>query len=345
MPIGFSLALATALTGGAPATQEHAGMDLPTLEAAIEAGEYPQTTSVLVLSEDNVLYEHYFTDGAPDRGNDTRSATKTLVAMAVGKAIEDGYLGGVDETIGRYFDRELAADSPLRAITFADLLTMTSMLHCDDNHDTPGNEENMYPEQSWTKFVLGLPTEPGWARAGDGLGPWRYCTAGSFLIGQALERATGMPVDRYVEERLLAPLGIDQAEWDRSPSGEVQTGGGLELTSRALGRLALVMANGGATGGVRILPAEWVAAMTTRRRDSFLGMGYGYQMWVKTYELPCGPVQAWFMAGNGGNHILSLPEQGLAVVVTRERYNNRDMHFGTMEMLEKHVLPPLVCAN
>ncbi len=350
MHIGFSVALATALGAFTPTPQEHHEManqdiDLPSLEVAIEEGEYPQTTSVLVMSQDRILYEAYFGEGSRDRLNDTRSATKTLVAMAVGKAIEEGYLESADQPIGPLFDVELAIDSPLRSIRFADLLSMTSMLHCDDNNDTPGNEENMYPQDSWTAFALGLPVEPEWRRADDGLGPWRYCTAGSFLIGQALERATGVPVDRYIEERLLAPLGITETQWDRSPSGEVQTGGGLELTSRALGKLALAMANGGVAGNVRILFSDWVATMTTRRRDSFLDMGYGYQMWLKTYALACGDVEAWFMAGNGGNHILSLRDQGIAVVVTRERYNTPDMHFGTMEMLEQHILPQIVCGG
>lgn len=345
MPFGSTLALVAALLGNAaePNLEEH-DMELPSLEAAIEAGEYPQTTSVLVQSEDGVLYERYFDNGAADRLNDTRSATKTLVAMAVGKAIEEGYLKSVNDTIGPLFDHELASESPIRAITFGDLITMTSMLHCDDNNDTPGNEENMYPEQSWTAFALGLPLQPAWERASDGLGSWRYCTAGSFLTGQALERATGIPIDRYIQDRLLAPLGITQAQWDRSPSGEVQTGGGLELTSRSLGQLSLAIASEGATGGVRILLASWINEMTTRRRDSFFDMGYGYQMWVKTYDLPCGKVDAWFMAGNGGNHILSFKGKGLSVVVTRERYNTRDMHFGTMEMLEKHILPTVICA-
>lgn len=344
MPFGLTLALATALSGStaAPVLEED-HIALPSLEAAIEAGDFPQTTSVLVQSEDGVLYERYFDNGAPERLNDTRSATKTLVAMAVGKAIEEGYLDGVDDPIGPLFDKELASDSPIRSITFADLITMTSMLHCDDNNDTPGNEENMYPEESWTAFALGLPLQPDWVRASDGHGSWRYCTAGSFLTGQALERATGVPIDDYIEDRLLSPLGITETQWDRSPSGEVQTGGGLELTSRALGRLALAIANNGATGGIRILPASWVTEMTKRRRDSFLGMGYGYQMWIKTYDLPCGKVDAWFMAGNGGNHILSFKDRGLSVVVTRERYNSRDMHFGTMEMLEKHILPTVIC--
>jgi CubicO group peptidase (beta-lactamase class C family) len=345
MQIGLTLALAAALSSNtsAPAVKEH-DMELPSLEAAIEAGDYPQTTSVLVQSEDGVLYERYFDNGAPDRLNDTRSATKTLVAMAVGKAIEEGYLKSLNDPIGPLFDNELASESPIRAITFADLITMTSMLHCDDNNDTPGNEENMYPEQSWTAFTLGLPLQPNWERASDGLGSWRYCTAGSFLTGQALERATGIPIDQYIQDRLLAPLGITEAQWDHSPSGEVQTGGGLELTSHSLGQLSLAIAGEGATGGVRILPASWVDEMTTRRRDSFLDMGYGYQMWVKTYDLPCGKVDAWFMAGNGGNHILSFKDKGLSVVVTRERYNTRDMHLGTMEMLEKHILPTVICA-
>lgn len=64
----------------------------------------------------------------------------------------------------------------------------------------------------------------GWKREADGLGPWRYCTAGSFLLGQIVERAVGERIDSYVARRILDPLGIARAQWDRSPSGEFQTG-------------------------------------------------------------------------------------------------------------------------
>lgn len=333
----------SAAPGSAALQTAAAPPSLAGLEAAITRGDYPLTTSVLVLRNGEIAHESYFGVGARDRLNDTRSATKTIVALAVGAAIEDGLVASVDAPVAPLFPEFANAAPFMRDITFRDLLTMTSALHCDDNNDTPGNEENMYPQSNWVDFVRSLPEEPGWARAQDGLGPWRYCTAGSFLLGQAIERASGQPIDAYIEARVLGPLGVTNMQWDRSPSGEVQTGGGLELSARDLGKLGWLIVERGRWGGSQIVPASWIDEMTTVRRPTFMGMRYGYQIWARDYPTPCGEVTAWFMAGNGGNHVLAIPQRRLVVVVTREAYNTRGMHPQTMDMVERFILPAAAC--
>ncbi|MFN7164773.1 MAG: serine hydrolase domain-containing protein [Hyphomonas sp.] len=316
------------------------------LRAALAGDDYPKTTSVLIVRDGETIFEAYAGTGAPDKLNDTRSATKTIAALAVGIAIAEGDLASADALVWPLLEARApagAGDALTRAITVRDLMTMTSALHCDDNNDTPGQEEYMYPEDSWTAFALGLPSEPDWARAEDGLGPWRYCTAGSFLLGQVLEAATGEPVDQYVRTRLFEPLGIARAQWDQSPSGEFQTGGGLELASTDLAKLGWMMTDGGRWQGKQVVPEGWIREMTTIRRPAFEGMSYGYQIWERSYATPCGPVEAWFMAGNGGNHVLSFPALNAAVVLTREAYNTRGMHPQSFDLVERFVLPALAC--
>jgi len=344
-PIGLLLlaSCATASAAPKPAIDEPA---LSQMKNAIEGGAYPQTTSVLIMKDGALVYEQYFNGGSADALNNTRSATKTIVAMAVGAAIEDGRIASLDAAAFDYFGdlAPFANDAPLkREITIRDLLTMSSALDCDDNNDTPGNEENMYPLADWKRFALDLPVAEGWARDDEGLGPWRYCTAGSFLLGQIVERAVGERIDLYVERRLLSPLNIERTQWFASPSGEIQTGGGLELTARDLGKLGAMMADGGLYDGRRILPAEWVREMETPRRSAFSDMRYGYQMWTRPYASPCGPEHGWMMAGNGGNLILALPKRRTAIVITRTRYNTRGMHQETQELVERHLLPALGC--
>lgn len=326
-----------------PAFPEGAGA---ALKAALASDAYPKTTSVLIIRDGATIFETYSGTGAPDKLNDTRSATKTIAALAVGIAIKEGHIASPDALVWPYLEARApagAGDDLTRQITVRDLMTMTSAFHCDDNNDTPGQEEYMYPENSWTEFALGLPSEPGWARAEDGLGPWRYCTAGSFLLGQVLEAATGEPVDQYVRTRLFEPLGIERAQWDQSPSGEFQTGGGLELTSTDLSKLGWMLTDGGRWQGKQVVPEAWIQEMTTIRRPAFEGMSYGYQIWERPYATPCGTVEAWFMAGNGGNHVLSFPALKTSVVLTREAYNTRGMHPQSFELVERYVLPVLAC--
>lgn len=317
------------------------------LEAAIGSDAYPQTTSVLIVRGGSTIYEGYFGAGSAGKLNDTRSATKTLAALAIGVAIEEGHIASPDALVWPLLEDRVpagAGNDLTRQITVRDLMTMTSAFDCDDNNDTPGNEENMYPQDSWTQFALTLPSAPGWERQADGLGPWRYCTAGSFLLGQVIEAATGESVDEYVRTRLFDPLGITQFQWDRSPSGEFQTGGGLELRSQDLAKLGWMVTDHGRWNGKQVVPDAWITEMTTIRRPAFADMNYGYQMWERPYATPCGPVEAWFMAGNGGNHILSFRDLDTVVVLTRESYNTRNMHPMSFELVERYILPALACA-
>lgn len=318
------------------------------MREALATEKFPKTNSIVVIGNSGVIFEEYYGEGSAAALNDTRSATKTIVAMAVGAAMEDGRIKSLDDAAFAYFaDLEPFANDSLvkRQVTIRDLLTMSSALDCDDNNDTPGNEENMYPLENWKRFALDLPVAQGWARDAEGFGPWRYCTAGAFLLGQIVERAVGERVDRYVERRILAPLGINRTAWDASPSGEIQTGGGLELTARDLARLGAMMAGGGAFNGRQILSRQWVREMETPRRRAYGDMRYGYQMWTRKYASPCGEEEGWMMAGNGGNLVLSLPGRQTELVVARTRYNTRGMHQETQELVERYLLPALGCGQ
>src|SRR5215472_10325582 len=159
-------------------------------------------------------------------------------ALAAGIAIAEQAIPSVETPVLPYF-RELAPfanDTPDKeAITIEDLLTMSSALDCNDDDDkSPGNEDNMHPQPNWSRWAVDLPTMQGYKRDPSGLGPWRYCTTGSFLLGQILQRATHTRADRYIEKTILAPLGITKWEWPYSPSHETMTGGGLRLRSRDL---------------------------------------------------------------------------------------------------------------
>ncbi|HEV3193919.1 MAG TPA: hypothetical protein VGY54_25615, partial [Polyangiaceae bacterium] len=65
--------------------------------------------------------------------------------------------------------------------------------------------------------------------------------------------------------------------------------------------------------------------------------------WQRDYATPCGRLQGWYMAGNGGNAIVILRDLRTAIVVTRMNYNSRGMHEETVGLLERYVLPALPC--
>src|SRR5262249_33972616 len=173
-----------------------AGLSQARLEAlgsAIRSGDFKKIRSVLVARHGALAYEAYFNGTEASTPIDVRSAAKTVTSMLVGIAIDQKKIPGVSARVLQYFPEKLPLASPdprKEAITVEDLLTMSSLLECDDeNRFSRGNEERMYLIEDWAKFALDLPIK--------GFPPWEtkpkdspygrsfsYCTAGVFLLGQ-----------------------------------------------------------------------------------------------------------------------------------------------------------------
>jgi CubicO group peptidase (beta-lactamase class C family) len=345
----FAAAFAASILLAPPVAAQR--LDLSAMSAQIEAGRYRNIEGIRVQRGGEVLFEASYRGNSAETRVDARSAGKSITAIAVGMAIDDGKIAGVDAPAFAFFkDGEpFANDGPLkRGITIRDLLAMSSALDCDDWTDaSPGNEERMYDTRDWTRFALDIPLAATYARAPSGLGRYSYCTAGAFLLGRIVERATGERFDAYVQRRLFDPLGITGAKWAKSPAGEVQSGGQLSLRVRDFAAIGQLVMDGGTVGGKQIVSRQWLGEMLRPRAKATPLDAYGYLWWVRDWREP-GKPKPWpgfYMSGNGGNKILLFPDLKAVVVILSTNYNRRDMHELTGALIEQHILPALVAAN
>jgi len=346
-----ALVLLTAVPGLAAAASGEPPALATRLDAAIRRVDAPRLGSVLVARDGELVYERYF-DGDADSLRDTRSATKSISSLLAGLAIERGRLSGVGARVLPYFPEvEPRNSDPRKAeITVEDLLTMSSLLECDDwNTYSRGNEERMYLIEDWARFALDLPIKgfPPWAEtpAESPYGrSFSYCTAGVFLLGQVIARAVGEPVEAFAERELFRPLGIDDVAWQRSPLGLAQTGGGLRLRSRDLLAVARLVVDGGERDGRRIVSREWIERSTRPHVRIDDDTEYGYLWWIRDFGELGARHRAIYMSGNGGNKVAAFPGLDLAVVVTSTNFNARGMHEVTDRLISEAILPAVLAA-
>jgi CubicO group peptidase (beta-lactamase class C family) len=328
---------------------------LQAMETAITAGEFKKIGSILIARHGKLVYEHYF-DGDASTLRDTRSATKSITDILIGIAIEDKKLNGIDARILDLLPghrRNLQNPDPRKnLITVEDLLTMSSVLECNDwNNASRGNEERMYLIEDWAQFILDLPIHGG-LRLGEKPEPpkygrdFSYCTGGVFTLSEVITRTTGMRTDKYAQQKLFGPLDIkpENVLWFYSPLGIPQTGGGLRLTSRDLLKIPQLFLNGGtwpdaSANAHRIVSEAWIKASTSPHAEINDHQEYGYLWWLQSFGSAGNRSPAFFMTGNGGNKVLAFPELDLSVVITTKNFNLREAHDLTDRLLNEYVLP------
>jgi CubicO group peptidase (beta-lactamase class C family) len=322
--------------------------DLDGLTAALDAREFRKITSVLVSRGGDTVFEWYAEDVDASSLHDTRSATKTITGMLVAIAIAQGFIDGVGSRVSEFVpmgDRVRNPDPRKDAITIEDLLTMSSLLECDDfNSFSTGNEERMYLTEDWARFAVDLPIKgfPPWTERPEESPYGRsfsYYTAGVVLLGTVLERATGRDVEAFAADHLFDPLGIGPVSWSRTAQGTPMTGGGLRLTTGDLARLGRLTLDEGRYGARQVLPADWIAASTRPHVKVDDETEYGYLWWLKSLHGRTRVHRSHYMSGMGGNRVAVFPDLDQVVVVTSQNFGDREAHPLTESLIERHLLP------
>jgi CubicO group peptidase (beta-lactamase class C family) len=308
--------------GWQTASADSVGLDPAPLEAAANAiggGTFRNVDSMLVVRQGRLVHETYFNGFDREKLHDLRSATKSITSALVGIAIDQGLLTGVDERVLPRLGGAAGLRNPdprKDAITVEHLLTMTPGLACDDwNTASPGNEEKMYDERDWVRFILDLPmvADPG-TRYG-------YCTGGVVTLGAVIGNASGRRADAYAREVLFGPLGITRAEWKLTPTGAVDTGGHIHMRPRDMAKFGQLFLQRGLWNGQRVVSEAWVERSTSFRVRTISNEEYGYLWWRRTTQRSAAPVQTFYAIGNGGQQIIVAPSLDLVAVFTGSNYD------------------------
>jgi CubicO group peptidase (beta-lactamase class C family) len=315
---------------------------IKTLRGNIEEGVFRNISSVVVIKNGKLLIEEYFNGETRDSLHDPRSAGKSFASTMVGIAESEGYLKNEGQTLNEFYDiKKYENFSSLKEnVSIKELLTMSSVFDGnDDDYNSPGNEENMYPTTDWVKFALDLPVNllrP--------TGEWHYFTAGVVLLGDILNKTVPGGLDKYADQKLFKPLHITNYRWEYTPQHVPNTAGGIRMHALDFAKYGQLYKNGGVWNGKQLIPEEWVKKTFTKhksipgRKDEF----YGYLFWNKKYIVKDKTYETFYCAGNGGNKIYVFTDQPLVVVITATAYGASYAHAQNDRMMTDYILPAVL---
>jgi CubicO group peptidase (beta-lactamase class C family) len=318
------------------------------MDSSIRSGRFEKVTSVLVAQNGTLIFEGYYNGADSTSLHNTRSATKTMATLLLGIAIQKGAVKSETDKIFNYLDpgdKVMNPDPRKMAITIEDLLTMSSLLECDDNNPfSRGNEERMYLIEDWLQFYLNLPVRSFTFNPKPEDSPygrsWSYCSAGAAALAEVLEGAIRIPLDSFARTELFEPLRIDDYRLHYNPRGVLNTAGGSEYRSRDLLKLGQLLWQKGKWFDRQLIGSEWVDKATSPKATPREGTDYGYLLWLKPYGKDR-KFNSFAMSGNGGQKILAIPQLRLCAVITTRNYGNPRAHDYTDELMERFIVPAI----
>lgn len=311
------------------------------LNQKITENRFRDITGIVVIKNEKLLLEEYFNGYKRDSLNDTRSVGKSFSSALMGIAIKDGYIKNENQSLKEFYDLKKFNNHSIKkdSITIKSLLTMSSGFDGNDqDEESPGNEENMYPTDNWVKFVLDLPMSEN--KIGE---TWNYFTAGVVLTGDILDKSVPNGLENYAQKKLFQPLGITNYKWQFTPQQKPSLAGGLKMNALDFAKFGQLYKNNGIWNGKRILDKSWIKkSFTNYFSDKKDFEGYGYLFWRKVYKVGDKSFEAYLSNGNGGNKIIIFTELPVVMVITAKAYNKPYAHSQVDKMVQEYLLPAVL---
>lgn len=273
--------------------------------------ENHETVAYLIIQDGKVLYEEYWDGYDADSHSNIFSATKSIVSLLIGIAIDEGKIKSVDEPIGNYL-KEFANDERGK-ITIKDLLTMSSGLDWDEAYSSPTSvTTKAYYGKKLRKVSTDqqLIEKPGVR--------FRYQSGNTQLLAFIVEEATGETIAKYAEHTLWKPMhAVNTALWSLDKKdGDEKSFCCFNTNARDAARFGQLVLNKGSWNGKQLVSEQYITDATSaadyllnEEKTAALDF-YGYQYWILPYKNMNIP----YMRGHLGQYIYTIAEKNAVVV-------------------------------
>ena len=309
----------------------------------------PNICQVAAIKDNKMFYSDTWNNYSKEDCTHIMSATKSIMSLLIGIAIDKGQIGSVDDKVLEYFPdyKVKRGEKTIYEITIKHLLTMRTPYKCKGD--------------PWAKVC----SSDNWTYASlDFLGgrkglndEFNYQTVCLHILSGILNKATNMKTVEYANTYLFEPLGIkrhtnylaETAEehkqftigklpkensWFCDTDGLGTPGYGLCMSAEDMAKIGLLCLNKGVYDNKQIISSSWVEEMTKSRTvesNNFRGMEYGYLWWIIDREK-----NIYAAIGNSGNVIYVNPEKNIVIAVSSYF---KPTIFDRVDFIQEHMEP------
>lgn len=284
--------------------------------------EAKDSYAFLVWRDGRLEHEYY----APGFDRASRYATasmaKTVVALAMGAAVDQGFIASVDDPIERYI--------PSMTGTRRGAVPIKAYLEMATGIETPPSDSAA--REAYWQYALGDNIGEAAARWPDTCQAQRefcYANANTAMLGWAIEGATGMRYAQWLSQSVWKKLGAaDAYVWLDRENGSPRYSCCLHASAQDWLRIGLLLLDKGRSGDRQIVSADWVNRMLA---PSPANANYGWQVWRGSPHTPARrygksisaivPAAApfarddvYYLDGSAGQRVYVVPSERLVMV-------------------------------
>ncbi len=277
---------------------------LPLSEEIKKIHEQYRSVAFLIIYKDSLLHESYYEDYNALSKSNSFSMSKSMVSAMLGKAIEEGYLQGLNQKVSDFYPQY--QDGLAAQLTLGDLSSMSSGLDWKEAYYFPINvtTESYFTEELETLMLSrDIIQQPG--------EKFVYLSGNTQILGMIIKKAVGKSLSQYFSESFWQPMNaMENALWQTDGEKNQMEKAFCCFASNAkdFARLGKLYKNHGKWGGKQLLDSAYTAlSIQPRFKES---PQYGYGFWLTQHQGEAG----FSMRGHLGQHVVVFPGVDLIVV-------------------------------
>lgn len=302
----------------------------------------------LTVLRDGVVTAQEFRLGADSSTRFTSwSVAKTVIAVLIAKAMEDGLIDSLDDPAGQYAPQFAGTD--YGAVSLRHLLMMSAGVDFNEEY-SPERPSDVRP-LFFNAFILGRNVDAMVGEIASNRAPGEdnhYVSPNSHVLSAVVRAVYDAPLAEIVERELWAPLGMTgEASWLQNLAGDRGVPIGyccLQATSEDYARFGQFLLQNGVWDENRLLPEGFVE-MASRPNAPFQepgatpypGRGYGLHVWVpEDYD------GEFYAAGVFGQYIWVDRRRGVVIALNAGDPGFAQRYFESAAVLRaiaEHVSP------
>ncbi len=323
------------------------GMILKLAQEIADTSKHGKFDSFLIAHKGKLIFESYYSKGRINLPHPQASATKAYTGLALGRAIQLGYLtmDDLDKPLISFLNDLDPTNLVTGAekITLHKALTMRSGIRISDEQreifkKNPNQLKGQRQIQTWLENSTPITSaSQTFKYSGD-----------PTLVMQVLEAVVPGSAKDFIKNELLDKMGITNYGWPTADNGLPQSGSRSRIISRDMVKFGTLAKNKGKWNGEQLIPETYITKATSRilytgDEEVHYGgkdvskQGYGYYWW--SADLKYGDKSYFAVSAQGGygQFIILIEELDLMVVFTAH-----DNAANYLQITAERILPAFI---